>query len=68
MQTTSFWDTVQQVIRLAMQFAGGWLVSKGILTEELAAQLAGGILSVSAVLWWVFWEKNRVVVAVPPKV
>jgi hypothetical protein len=59
MQPTSFWDTIQQVIRIAMQFVGGWLVSKGILTEELAVQLTGGILSIAGVIWWIFWDKSR---------
>lgn len=58
--TSSVWDTIQQVIRIAMQFIGGWLVSKGILTEELAVQLTGGVISVIGVVWWIIWNKKQV--------
>jgi len=54
------WDTVQQLVRIVMQFLGGYLVSKGILTEEVAAQLSGAILSIAAVAWWLFWDKSKV--------
>lgn len=53
------WDTVQQLIRILAQFAGGYLVSSGLLTEGLLEELTGGLLSLAAVAWWVFWEKSR---------
>ena len=60
MENNSIWDTIQQVIRIAMQFVGGYLVSKGILTEELAAQLAGGVISIVGVVWWILWNQKQV--------
>lgn len=55
-----FWNTIQQLIRIAMQFVGGWLVSKGILTEEIAAQFTGALISLAGVVWWYFWNQKQV--------
>ena len=54
------WDTAQQFIRLSLQFAGGALVARGVLTEEMAAQATGAILALASVAWWMFWNKKRV--------
>ena len=54
------WDTIQQLIRILMQFVGGYLVSKGILTEEVVAQLTGAVLSFAGVIWWFFWDRTKV--------
>lgn len=54
------WNTVQQLLRILLQFGSGVLISKGVLTEEMAVTLTGGIISVASVLWWLFWNKKAV--------
>lgn len=53
------WDTVQQVLRILLNAAGGILVGKGVLTDAMLTTLVGGLLSVGSVLWWVVWERKR---------
>lgn len=53
------WDMVQQLVRILMQFVAGALVTNGTLTQEVATQLTGAVLSFAGVLWWVLWEKKR---------
>jgi hypothetical protein len=53
------WDSVQQLLRILLQFGGGLLVSRGILNEELATQLVGGGMSLAMVAWWIFWNNKR---------
>lgn len=53
------WDTAQQFLRITLQFAGGMLVSKGVLTEEMAATAVGALISLGGVAWWAFWNKKR---------
>jgi hypothetical protein len=54
------WDTVQQFIRIVLQLAAGFMVQRGLLTEEMAVTATGAILSLAGVLWWAFWNKKRV--------
>lgn len=53
------WDTAQQFLRIALQAGAGALVSKGILTEEMATTAAGAILSLTGVAWWLVWNRKR---------
>ncbi|NSZ57753.1 hypothetical protein FY145_06880 [Agrobacterium tumefaciens] len=54
------WNTVQQLLRILLQFGSGVLISKGVLTEEMAITLTGGIISVASVVWWLVWNKKAV--------
>lgn len=54
------WNTVQQLLRILLQFGSGVLISKGVLTEEMAVTLTGGIISVASVVWWAVWNKKEV--------
>ncbi|UXS69153.1 hypothetical protein FY145_00995 [Agrobacterium tumefaciens] len=54
------WNTVQQLLRILLQFGSGVLISKGVLTEEMAVTLTGGIISVASVVWWLVWNKKAV--------
>ncbi|WP_170979834.1 hypothetical protein [Agrobacterium sp. LC34] len=54
------WNTVQQLLRILLQFGSGVLISKGVLTEEMAVTLTGGVISVASVVWWVVWNKKEV--------
>jgi hypothetical protein len=53
------WNTVQQLLRILLQFGSGVLISKGVLTEEMAVTLTGGIISVASVVWWAVWNKKE---------
>ncbi|MDH0114594.1 hypothetical protein N7379_08870 [Rhizobium pusense] len=53
------WNTVQQLLRILLQFGSGVLISKGVLTEEMAVTLTGGVISVASVVWWVVWNKKE---------
>ena len=53
------WDTAQQFFRILLQAAAGALVSKGILTEEMATTAVGGLLSLGVVAWWLVWNRKR---------
>ncbi|AVH44023.1 hypothetical protein [Agrobacterium tumefaciens] len=54
------WNTVQQLLRILLQFGSGVLISKGVLTEEMAVTLTGGLISVASVVWWIVWNKKEV--------
>jgi hypothetical protein len=54
------WNTVQQLLRILLQFGSGVLISKGVLTEEMAVTLTGGVISVASVVWWIVWNKKEV--------
>lgn len=53
------WDSVQQVLRIVLNAAGGVLIGKGYLNEEMATTLIGGVLSLGSVVWWFVWERGR---------
>ena len=53
------WDSIQQVLRIVLNAAGGVLIGKGYLTEEMSTTLIGGLLSIGSVAWWVVFERNR---------
>lgn len=54
------WNTAQQLLRILLQFGSGVLISKGVLTEEMAVTLTGGVISVASVAWWLIWNKKAV--------
>lgn len=53
------WDTVQQFLRIALQVLAGFLVQRGLLTEEMAVTASGALLSLAGVLWWAYWNRKR---------
>jgi hypothetical protein len=57
------WDSIQQVLRILFNAAGGVLIGKGYLTEETSTTLIGALLSLGSVGWWFVWERNRTSVA-----
>ena len=49
--------TKQQVLgisRHALTYFGGWLASKGYLSQEEAFQLVGGLVTVIGVVWSIY--------------
>ncbi len=53
------WNSVQQFIRIVMQFFGGVLVSYGWLDEAGLQALTGAVISVGAFVWWWVWNRKR---------
>lgn len=53
------WDSVQQLIRIVMQIIAGALISKGVMTDAIATQLTGAVMSLAGVVWWFIWDKNN---------
>lgn len=52
------WNSVQQILRIVMQVVAGMLMSKGVLNEEMATALTGGVMSLAGVAWWAYWNKQ----------
>ena len=50
------WSQVQQVLRIIIFSAAGWLFGQGVTEGELFQQAVGGLLSVGAFAWWLVWE------------
>lgn len=53
------WDTVQQFVRILLQFGAGLLVSKGIITAEMGTTAVGALLSLGSVAWWAYWNRGK---------
>jgi hypothetical protein len=52
-------DMFQQLTRIVLYHAAGALVTSGILSQEMAQQLAGSILGIITVGWWWFWNRKQ---------
>lgn len=55
-----YWNTVQQMLRIILNFIGGLLISRGVFTDELMTQLSGGIMSIASVVWWYIWNQKQI--------
>jgi hypothetical protein len=53
------WDTVQQLVRIVLQIAAGWLMSQGYITAEMETTLVGALVSIAGIVWWTLWERGR---------
>ena len=53
------WDTVQQIVRILMQLAAGFLVQRGLITEAMSTTLVGSAVSLLGIAWWVLWDRTR---------
>lgn len=53
------WDTIQQFVRIVMQLAAGFLVQRGLITEEMSVTLVGAVVSIGGIAWWALWERVR---------
>lgn len=53
-------DSFQQFLRIAAQFVGGVLVTKGFLDESGLVAFTGVVMSAGAFGWWFFWNRKRV--------
>jgi hypothetical protein len=48
------WEVVQQLVRIAMYFAGGLLTAYGIVIPP--AGVAGVTITLTALAWWAYWQ------------
>jgi hypothetical protein len=56
-------DTIQQIIRIAMQAGGGIWLGTEIVNGDLYQAAIAGAIQVGAFVWWLVWERNRKPVA-----
>lgn len=52
------WDKVQQVLRIILFAAGGYIFGADVVEGEMFNQLIGGVMAIGAFAWWLIWEKN----------
>ena len=60
------WDTIQQFLRILLQFGAGLLVSKGLITAEMGTSAVGALLSLGGIVWWVFWQRGKTAAPTSP--
>ena len=53
------WNTIQQFVRIVLQFGAGVFVTNGVITSEMQTTLVGALMSLAGVVWWIVWERNR---------
>lgn len=53
------WDTVQQLLRIILQVAAGFVVGQGYLNAEMATTATGAIMSLAGVIWWAVWNNKK---------
>lgn len=51
--------SVLSVVRHILTFAGGYLVTKGIVDEGTLNELIGGIITVGGIVWGILEKKGR---------
>ena len=52
------WDSIQQIVRIMMQWVGATLVTMGF-PDDLVTAATGGAVAIAGLAWWWFWERNR---------
>jgi hypothetical protein len=52
------WDSIQQVLRIALYSGGGYLFGDAIATGDLYQTAVSGALSVGAFVWWMVWNSG----------
>lgn len=53
-------DQAQQIIRIFVQLASGYLIGKGYMSEDSSLEIIGGVTSGLTVAWWAFWDWKRI--------
>lgn len=53
------WDSIQQFVRIALQFVAGWLVSRGVIDASMTETFIGAVLSLGGIAWWAIWNRKR---------
>jgi hypothetical protein len=56
----TLWDSLQQVIRIALYAGAGALVSAGVVDEATSLQLAGAALALITGIWTAYWNRKQV--------
>lgn len=52
-------STIEQVIRIGMYAAGGYVFGEAVADGEMFQQAIGGAVAVGAFVWWVVFEYQR---------
>ena len=51
-------DQLLGIVRHSLTFIGGILITKGIIDEGMLAELTGGVITLTGVIWSIV-EKNK---------
>lgn len=52
------WNSIQQLLRIALYTGGGIVFGESFMDGELAQSAIGGLLSIGAFVWWLVWERG----------
>lgn len=52
-------STIQQLVRIVAYFGSGFLIKYGIDQDEFITQVAGGVIALGNLGWWVYWQFTR---------
>ena len=55
------WSTVEQLIRIAAYSGGSYFLGEAVTSGDLYKAAVGGVIAVGAFVWWLAFERNRVV-------
>ena len=47
------WDSIAPLLRHALTFAGGFLVSKAVIDAAMLETVVGAVISLGSVVWYV---------------
>lgn len=53
------WETIQQLIRILAYAAGSYFLGDGAANGAEFQAAVGGLISVSAFVWWVIQERKK---------
>jgi hypothetical protein len=51
-------EMILGVVRHVLTFAGGFLITKGIIDESLSQEIIGGVVSLVGLVWSI-WTKKQ---------
>lgn len=54
------WNDIQQIVRIVMYGAAGWLGAAGGLDPANVETLGGALVALVSVGWWWFWNRKAV--------
>jgi hypothetical protein len=57
------WDQISGLVQRVLMFAGGFVVAKGWISEELMIQIVGALVGLGGILWGVKVNTQSALVA-----
>lgn len=53
------WESIQQVLRIVLYTAGGYIFGEQVAEGEMFQAAVGGLMAAGAFAWWAIWERKR---------